>query len=349
MDKAPTPRALPRIIALSSWLYSCLLRLGPGGFRRNYAAPALQDFRRYCLDTYHARGSFGVLRLWPLLFGEGIAGMFAEYITEFFGRKQPMLPAIRRSMVVTFWAFVLFSVGCVALARIADPFTPFDAIGHFHLEISAAYSLITYSFDISLLVVVLGGLPFLSIALKRASGFGVRGILRLFAIAPNKLLRLFGAALVIAFCFLSYILATEYFFGSSSSSPMPTNGQPVPLLILAFLALLLGIALLIFLLMAITVLFSVAILRTEFGTNMLRFALVPLALLTLVMAVATLAAAFWTLRIWLDAPQFAASGAGLGNGQTAWVIAIIVAMALSTTVTAGSFWRGLQASKIRTA
>src|SRR5258708_25402484 len=111
---------------------------------------------------------------------------------------------------------------------------------------------------------------------------------------------------------------------------MARNGEPPLVVALAFIALLLGLAFLVFVLMAITALFSVAVLRTDFGTAMLRFALAPIALLILVMAASTLAAAFWTLRIWADAPQFAASGAGLGNGQTAWVIAIIAAMAFST-------------------
>jgi hypothetical protein len=51
--------------------------------------------------------------------------------------------------------------------------------------------------------------------------------------------------------------------------------------------------------------------------------------------------------LWVDAPQFAASGSGLGKGQTAWVIAIIAAMAVSTVVTAGAFTSGLRASQIR--
>lgn len=275
--------------------------------------------------------------------------MSAEYISTLFDRKQPMSLAIRRSLVAAFWAFVLFSLGCIALARTADPSTPFDAVGRLHPEISLAFAIVVRGFDLALLIVVLGGLPFLFIAFKQASGSGVRSLLRLFAIKPKQLLRLLGAALILSLCFLGYILATEYIFGSPSSSPMAPNGQSPLLLILAFLAILLGVTLLVFLLMAITALFSVAVLRTEFGTSLLRFALAPLALLTLVMAAATLAAAFWTLLIWHDAPQFAASSSGLGYGQTAWVIAVIASMAFSTIVTAGSFWRSLRASRIRPA
>jgi len=113
---APT-RPLPKIIALSLLLYRWLLSLGPGAFRRDYAAPALQDFRQCCRDAYQKQGSFGVLRLWPGLLGETIPGLLAEYLTELFGRKRPMLPTVRRSMVTTFWAFVLFLFAYAAFGR----------------------------------------------------------------------------------------------------------------------------------------------------------------------------------------------------------------------------------------
>jgi len=98
--------------------------------------------------------------------------------------------------------------------------------------------------------------------------------------------------------------------------------------------------------LAITASLSGAVLRSEFGAGMLRFALVLIALLALVMGAATLAATFWLIRLWIVAPQFATSGSGLGNGQAAEVVAIIAAMALSTLVTAGALGSGLKASRL---
>src|SRR5947209_8048191 len=95
-------------IAPTTLLYRWLLSLGPEAFRCDYATPALQDFRQCCLDAYQEQGSFGVLRLWPGLLRETVIGLLAEYLTEIFGRKRPMLSTIRRSMIVAFWAFVLF-------------------------------------------------------------------------------------------------------------------------------------------------------------------------------------------------------------------------------------------------
>jgi hypothetical protein len=98
----------------------------------------------------------------------------------------------------------------------------------------------------------------------------------------------------------------------------------------------------VFVVLALSTSLSLAVLRSEFGAGMLRFALVLIGVLALTMATATVATAIWTIRLWMVAPQFAASASGLGSGQTAWVIAIIAAMALPTIVTAGAFTSSLR-------
>jgi len=345
---APT-RPLPKIIALSLLLYRWLLSLGPLAFRRDFAAPALQDFRQCCRDAYQKQGSPGVLRLWPGLLGETVPGLLAEYLTELFGRKRPMLPTVRRSMVATFWAFVLFLFAYAAFGRTADPVAPFDAVGHVHPEIALTHALVAYSGEIALLALVLGGLPILFTAVKHALPGGPLSVLKLFLIKPKQALLLLGAALLISICFVSYILATQYIFGlpPCTSTNGCVVGQPPLLLALGVAEIIGSITLGVFVVLALSASLSLAVLRSEFGTGMLRFALVPIGLLALTMATATVASAIWTIRLWVDAPQFAASGSGLGNGQTAWVIAIIAAMAVSTVVTAGAFTSGLRASQIR--
>ncbi len=202
---APT-RPLPKIIALSLLLYRWLLSLGPVAFRRDYAAPALQDFRQCCRDAYQKQGPTGVLRLWPGLLGETIPGLLAEYLTELFGRKRPMLPTVRRSMVAVFWAFVLFLFASIALGQTADPVAPFDAVGRLHPEVAITYAIFTHSGEIALLAVLLGGLPILFTAVKRAFAGGPFSVLKLFLIKPKQALLLLGAALLISICFVGYIL-----------------------------------------------------------------------------------------------------------------------------------------------
>jgi hypothetical protein len=345
---APT-RPLPKIIALSLLLYRWLLSLGPVAFRRDYGASALQDWRQCCRDAYQKQGLPGVLRLWPGLLGETVPGLLAEYWTEFFGRKRSMLPTIRRSMIAAFWAFILFLLAYTALGRTADPSAPFEAVGSVHPEIGVAHSIVASSGSIALLVIVLGGLPILFTAVKHAMPGGPRSVVKLFVMKPKQALLLLGTALLITVGFLGFLLATQYIFGPPpcTSTNGCVVGQPPLLLALGFAAITGGLTLLIFVILAITASLSLAVLRSEFGTGMLRFALVPIGLLALTMATATVASAIWTIRLWVDAPQFAASGSGLGNGQTAWVIAIIAAMAVSTVVTAGAFTSGLRASLLR--
>ena len=208
---APT-RPQPKIIALSLLLYRWLLSLGPVAFRRDYAAPALQDFRQCCRDAYQKQESPGVLRLWPGLLGETIPGLLAEYLTELFRRKRPMLPTVRRSIVAVFWAFVLFLFASIALGQTADPVAPFDAVGRLHPEVAITYAIFTHSGEIALLAVLLGGLPILFTAVKRAFAGGPFSMLKLFLIKPKQALLLLGAALLISICFVGYILATEYIF-----------------------------------------------------------------------------------------------------------------------------------------
>lgn len=344
----PTTPARSKIISASVLLYRWLLALGPGAFRRDYSIPALQDFRQCLVEAYRKRGFSGVIALWPLLFGEALYGLLAEYGSEIFGRKQPMLPIIRRSMIAAFWAFVLFSLAIIALGRITDPAAPFDAVGRAHPEISIAYSIVAYSWKIALLAIVLGGLPILFVAVKRARPGGLTSVLKLFVIKPKRLFLLLGAALLLTICFLAFLLATEYISGlpPCTAANGCIAGQPLLIIAGGFAIIVGATTLLVFVTLAFTASLSGAVLRSEFGTGMLRFALVPIAILALVMSAATFATTFWLIRLWIVAPQFAASGAGLGNGQTAWVIAAIGAMALSTLVTIGAFGSGLKACQL---
>lgn len=349
MTQTAPRRSLPKMIALSLLLYRCLLRLGPAAFHRDYAAPALQDFRQCCHNAYQQEGSFGVLRLWPGLVGETLAGLLAEYWTELFERKRPMLPAVRRSMVATFWAVVLFLFAYAAFGHTADPAAPFNAVGHVHPEIAFTHALVAYSGAIALLALVLGGLPVLLTAVKQAIAGGPRSMVKLFAIRPKQALLLLGAALLITISSLGFLLATQLIFGppACTSTNGCVAGQPPLLLVLGLAAIVGGITIGVFVVLVFTASLSLAVLRSDFGRGMLHFALVPIGILTLTMATATVASTIWTIRLWSDAPQIAASGSGLGNGQTLWVIAMIVAMAVATVVTAGAFTTGLRASRVR--
>lgn len=333
MNTFPTPK----IIALSIELYRWLLNMGPTEFREEYATPMLQVFHQCCRDAYRQKGAFGVICQWPRLFGEAVIGLLAEYLFPYGGgRRGPMQQTVRRSMVTTFYAFMLYLVGYTGIGRITDPRPPFDAVARLHPAIGISFSIFSYTGTVALLVIVLGGLPILFVVMRRALPGGLSNILRLFVIRPKQALKLSVAALCIAVCFLGFLLATEAIF----SPPQPctpgicVTSQPLILIILGFAAILGVLALIVFVILAITTSLSLAVLRSEFSQTMLRFALFPIATTTLIMACATIASAFWAASLWIVAPQFAASSAGLGNGQSVWVIAIVLFMACATALSA---------------
>lgn len=339
----------PTIVSLSVRIYQWLLSLGPAEFRREYGELAAQDFRQCCLDAYRQHGVYGVLSLWPALFGEAIFELLLEYLFPYaYEGMGHMLHTIRRSMIATFCASILFFVACGALGHTADPSAPFDALGRLYPAIGIAYSIVNYSFDIALLAIVLGGLPILFTAVKHALARGPRNVVKLFIIKPKYALRLLGVSVLLTLGSLGFLLTTEFIYGPPSCTPANgcVVGQPWFVIAGGFVAIFAVVILIFFVILAITSSLSLAVLRSEFNRGLLRFTLVPIGVITLCMSVATFAATFWLVAIWVVAPQFAASNAGLGYGQTEWVAAFIASMALATLVSLGAFVSGLRASRV---
>jgi hypothetical protein len=84
-------------------------------------------------------------------------------------------------------------------------------------------------------------------------------------------------ALLITICFVGYLLGTEYIFGSPPT-PCPVAqhclGQQSPgLVVLDLAAIIGGLTLGVFVVLALGTSLSLAVLRSEFGLGMLRFAL----------------------------------------------------------------------------
>jgi hypothetical protein len=345
-------RSLPTVVSLSVRIYQWLLNLGPTEFRREYGEMATRDFRQYCLDAHEQGGVYGVLSRWPALYGEAILELLLEYLFPYaYEGMGHMLHTMRRSMIATFCASVLFFVACGALGKTADPAAPFEAIGHLYPAIGIAYSIKNYCFDIALLAIVLGGLPILFTAVKHALAGGPTNALKLFMLKPKYVLRLLGVSLLTTLGFLGFLLATEFVFGQSSCTP--TNGcivgQPWFVIVGGFMAIVVFVTLFVFAILAITSSLSLAVLRSEFNRGLLRFALIPIGAITLCMSIATFATVFWLIGLWVAAPQFARSSAGLGDGQTIWVVAFIASMAIATLVSAGAFVSGLRASRVSAA
>jgi hypothetical protein len=253
--------------------------------------------------------------------------------------------------MATFCASVLFFVACGALGKTADPAAPFAAVGHLYPAIGIAYSIKNYSFEIALLALVPGGLPILFAAVKHALAGGLLNVVKLFTIQPKYALRLLGVALLITLGFLGFVLGTQFLFGPPQC--MPINGcivgQPWFVIAGGFMAIVAVLTAFVFVVLVVTSSLSLAVLRSEFSKELLRFSLVPVGVITSCMSVATFASAFWLIGLWVVAPGFAGSSAGPGNGQTLWVVGIIVSMAIATLVSLGAVVSGLRASRLTAA
>lgn len=252
-----------------------------------------------------------------------------------------MLQAMRRSMIVTFWAFLLFALASIALGRITDPRPPFDAVARSHREVDVAFSVLAYGGEIVCLAILLGGLPVLFMAVKRAFAGSPLRVLALFRLRAQWLLRLLGVALGCALLLPGTIIGTELLFSGSPAAA----GQPATPLdwLLAGLALVGGTWLVIFVLLVIAAALSVAVARSEFGPKLLAFALAMMVVSALGMGVTALATVVWVARFWLDAPQVAMSSAGLGSTGLSWVVVVIVAMVVATGTALLASWRGWRA------
>lgn len=256
-----------------------------------------------------------------------------------------MQQTMRRSMIVTFWAFLLFALAYVALGRITDPRAPFDAVAQAHQEVNAAFTVLAYGGYIVLLIVLLGGLPVLFTALKRAFVCRPLGVLALFRLRAKWLLRLLGSALLCAALLLGTILGTELLFGgppAPGSQQMVVPATPLGFL-LAGLVLIGGTTLVIFVLLVIAAALSAVVARSEFGPKLLTFALATIIAITLGMGMTAAATVVWVVRFWMDAPGVALSNADLGSVGLAWVVVVSAAMVVATVAGLLASWWGWRA------
>ena len=250
-----------------------------------------------------------------------------------------MQQTVRRSMIITFWAFLLFLVAEAALGKITDPRAPFDVVAHIYRELDVTYSLQAYSSEVVMLAILPGGLPVLFVAIRRAFATRPKAVLGLFRLRPKLLLWLLVGSFLLSVVFVSYIIGTEVLF--RGSTPVP----PVGALLLNALAGIAVLTLLAFVLALIAAALSGAVVRSGFGSQLLTFALLTMLVATLAMGVSAISTSLWVARLWIDVPRLAMSDAGLGASGMAWVVAVIIAMVLATMASTLACWQGLRARR----
>ncbi|TMD59772.1 MAG: hypothetical protein E6I91_19710 [Chloroflexi bacterium] len=215
-----------------------------------------------------------------------------------------MLRTMRRSLIAIFCAFVFFGLAWLFFARMNDPLSWWEPIVRLHPEIDTTFRVIVDAGYVAFLMILLGGLPIIFVAVKQAFAARRRDVLALFGIA---------ALMVIVFAIVAVLVLTGHW-------GFDPNGGIFALIFLAVL-------------LVVTVAVARAVIRSELGQRVLRFALIPFIIVTVAMGVA-LAATFveaWLLSMYTPL-------AFTGTVTPDWVIADVM-MAGATGVAVYALWR----------
>lgn len=316
----------PWIISLSVRLYRWLLFMGPAEFRNEYGESAVQVFRECCHDAYQHRGIWGVIGLWPSMFGDAIIGMLAERFSALQYRERctpqitlalamreraiPMYATLRRTMITIFCAFVLFGLAWLSFSRLNDPLSWWNPIVRIHPEVNTTFRVIMSAGEFAFLMILVGGLPIIASATKQA-----------FAARQRDVLLLFGLAVLMILIFVVEVILTISWQWWHAIDP---NG--------GFFAILSLIVLIV-----VTVALSRAVARGETSLRVLRFALVPATGVTIAMGVSAMATIVETVLFFTETPQVLTS-----SDMVMWVIADLI-MTISMGVALVALRRGLRA------
>src|SRR5712692_5817324 len=320
MMKSSLPSS-SRIVSLSVRVYQWLLYIGPAEFRREYGQLMMQVFRQCCHDAYQHQGARGVLRLWLPVFSDQLIGLLAERLStlghkrnrrslpleiSIYERMKQMLRTLRRSMIIIFCAFVLFGLAWLFFFRLNDPLSWWNPIVGLHPEVDITYRVIKIAGQVAFLLLLAGGLPMIFSAIKQALASRRRDVLVLFGIS---------AFMVILFVVVIALIQ----LGLWGFDP---NGGIFALIFLAVL-------------LVVTVSVGRAVARSEISERVLRFALFPMAGVTIAMGVGLLATFVEAWFLYIYTPQ-AFSGSDTAN----WVIADLM-MIIATGMAIVALWRGM--------
>jgi hypothetical protein len=289
---------------------SRVLRLYPSSWRARYG-----DEFAALLEEYP---------LTPFALLDIVVGALDAHLTPFDanGRILRMLNQPRRSVVAVFIAYIAFVLAGINYNRMIED--DLRTINPAHPAVAAAYDVVYWASAVSLLAVLIGGLPIGFAIARRALAGRQWDVLALLAVPPLALLIWLGWTWV-----LLNAIAPQV---DSGASPRPTAG----LFFLTWVG--------VFLLAAIasTAAVSIAVSRSELPVQIYRFALGPAAVAVLTMLVMFVAVFAWGLLIQSQVPGYLDTPDGPPPYQipilTGWVVDLII-MALATLIAAAALIR----------
>lgn len=236
-----------------------------------------------------------------VVYGALDAHLHTDMVT---GRIAPMVNRLRGCEITIFLAYMLFLVGYLPFGRVADPSATWDPVVQTHPALGLLYQAVSSAAEISFAALLVGGVPVLLAALRRAVAERQRAVLVPFVAAATLL--------------VVYMLYFGVMYIVESSRPgtgiRPLRAVDVILLLL-FLAFSLAAAI------AGPILIALVVQRSQVALRVLRFALLPAAVALLSMAVTLLGTMAVTIIIATQAPQ-------LDGSQDTGVPLLIVMVAL---------------------
>lgn len=290
--------------AARSWL----LRLYPAEWRARYGeefAALLED----CPLSF-----FGLLDVLLGALDAHIAPLDAN------GRILRMLHQPRRSAIVVFCAYIAFVLAGMAYNQTIED--DLRALNSAHPDVALAYHIVFFVSPLSLLAVLVGGLPIALVALRHALAGRRWDILALFAIPPLSLALWLGWTAIIV-----GVIAPAH--------PRITINETFGLAVFVSWGGLFVLAAI-----ASTAAVSIAVSRSEVSPRLYRFALGPGVAAVLTMAAMLGGVVAWGLLMRADDPAYLSSTTGpFGLSVVMQWLIVVGVMALATLVAAAALVR----------
>ncbi len=329
-------RRLPRGVNVTLLLWRALLRLCPRAFRRTYALEMEQVLRAMLLDAWRERGLRGVARLWAPVLGDLLAGAVAAHGDDLglsLGalKRSWLMSRMRWSAITIFCAYIALAFTGMGFQKLTEDIMKTN-IPTVYPVIRLTHGAIVVGAVVSLLAVLIGGLPIAWDAIRQAFQERRWGVLALFAAPPLSLAIWLGWTWTI----LNVIQPAKRSLTSHDPFVIGIGRSWVGLLFLAAIASVIAV--------------SVAVSRSHITPERYRFALRAAIVAALGMFITAAGVAAFGLQVQVVAPQaLSALASPLEFGQSTGVNLVVqsIVMFIASIVAAVCIFHGLSAPPTR--
>lgn len=237
------------------------------------------------------------------------------------GRITTMAYRIRTSEIVIFCAFIVYGIAWFGVRFVRDPLPLWESVAQVHPEIRIALMAVDVVGLIALLAIVIGGLPMFYVVLRnsfRERHWKLLGVLALPVVA---------VAILAGYAVLASSVWTQRTIQSNPAAP--------------FTALALVLQIVFLLLLCATIIGSVAavalaVKRSHFSDRLLRFVLIPAAIVTFSIVGGLIATAILAVFIMTEAPQLA---------SPVMILVIALMMIVAVALAVNALLRGVKAAR----